>query len=184
MVNPTKAFASLSLAERIGISQKTTRKMGHAMRQMMCSNDESHSGLNGIIELEEVYFGVISIIRKGFNTIGAKGSVKQCVLVAVQWNGHVRTSLRTDSSRAYELAPLAEGFVFPESYHLTEENLAHISIGTKYPTHSSENHAEKEYDRGNVHNKTVEYFSSILEQAKLGALHYMIKRRKGGIREG
>ena len=175
IVNSSKGVSSVFLAKWIGISQKSAWKMGHAIRQMMAPDDESQPALNGIVELDEKYIGGKPRYEKGVQHKRGKGTAKQCVFVAVQRNGPVRTSL-VNSNRVCELAPLVEGFVHQDSYLMTDENHAYISIGTQYAAHFSVNHGEKEYARGNVHNNTAESFSSILERAKFGVFHYMSKK--------
>jgi len=59
---------------------------------------------------------------------------------------------------------------------MTDENHVYISIGSQYAAHSSVNHGEKEYAKGDVHNNTAESFNSLLERAKFGVFHYMSKK--------
>lgn len=175
MVNSSKGISSGFLAKWIGISQKSAWKMGHAIRQMMAPGDESQPVLNGIVELDEKYFGGKPRYEKGVQHKRGKGTAKQCVFVAVQRNGPVRTS-PVNSDRVCELAPLVQGFVHQDSRLMTDENHVYISIGSQYAAHSSVNHGEKEYARGDVHNNTAESFNSLLERAKFGVFHYMSKK--------
>ena len=114
-------------------------------------------------------------MKKAYNRRGARGTDKQCVFVAVQRNGPVRTS-PVISDRVCELAPLVQGFVRQDSRLMTDENHVYISIGSQYAAHSSVNHREKEYARGDIHNNTAESFNSLLERAKFGVFHYMSKK--------
>ena len=72
MVNSSKGISSIFLAKWIGISQKSAWKMGHAIRQMMAPGDESQPVLNGIVELDEKYFGTNPVMKKASNTSGPR----------------------------------------------------------------------------------------------------------------
>jgi len=52
IVNSSKGVSSVFLGKWIGVSQKTAWKMGHAIRQMMAPDGETHPVLNGIVELD------------------------------------------------------------------------------------------------------------------------------------
>jgi len=59
---------------------------------------------------------------------------------------------------------------------MTGENRAYPQIGKLYADHSSVNHSAKEFARGNVHNKTAESFSSLIERAKQSIFHHMSQK--------
>ena len=94
----SKGISFVFPAKWIGISQKSPWKMGHAIRQMMAPADESQPVLNGIVELDEKYFGGKPRYEKGVQPKRGKGTAKQCIFVAVQRNGPVRTSLVNSES--------------------------------------------------------------------------------------
>jgi hypothetical protein len=56
---------------------------------------------------------------------------------------------------------------------MTDELHAYCRIGQSFASHSSVNHSQKEYARGNVHNNSAESFGAILERAKQGVFHYL-----------
>ena len=74
MVNSSKGISSVFLAKWIGISQKSAWKMGHAIRQMMAPGDETQPVLNGIVELDEKYFGGKPRYEKGVQQKRGKGN--------------------------------------------------------------------------------------------------------------
>ena len=59
---------------------------------------------------------------------------------------------------------------------MTDEHKSYQSIGKWFRAHSTVNHSEKEYARGDVYNNTAESFSAILERAKLGVFHYISRK--------
>ncbi len=175
MVNSSKGISSVFLAKWIGISQKSAWKVGHAVRKMMEPGAEIVPALSGIVELDEKYVGGKPRYQKGVKHKRGKGTEKQCVLVAVERNGAVRTA-PVDSDKVSELSPQLDRFVDKHAHLMTDENRAYRSIGKQYAAHDWVNHSNKEYARGDIHNNTAESFSAIVERAKQGVFHYLSKK--------
>jgi len=74
------------------------------------------------------------------------------------------------------LAPVVENWVSKDAHLMTDELQAYRRIGQSFAGHSSVNHSQKEYARGNVHNNFAESFGAILERAKQGVFHYLSKK--------
>jgi hypothetical protein len=172
MVNSSKGVSSVFLGKWIGVSQKTAWRMGHGIRQMMAVGTETHPVLNGIVELDEKFLGGKPRYQKGVRHKRGKGTDKQCVLVAVERKGAVR-SVPVESDKATILAPIVERYVHKEAHLMSDQNPAYLSIGKEYVSHEFVNHGNKEYARGDVHNNTAESFNSLLERAKIGVFHHM-----------
>jgi transposase-like protein len=172
MVNSSKGVSSVFMGKWLGVAQRSAWKMGHAVRQMMEPSPEGRPPLNGIVELDEKYFGGKPRYEQGVTHKRGKGTEKQGVLVAAQRQGQVRSAL-IDSDKAAELRPLIEHFVDQEAHLMTDQNRAYQQIGKDYAAHSWVNHSSKEFARGDVHNNTAESFNSLLERAKQGVFHYM-----------
>jgi transposase-like protein len=175
MVNSSKGISSVFMGKWVGVPQKTAWKMCHAIRELMDTGCEGQPPLNGIVELDEKYFGGKPRYKKGVKHKRGKGTEKQAVLVAVERHGSVRSAL-VDNDKAAELQPWIECFVQKDAHLMTDENRAYLQIGKNYANHSSVNHSAKEFARGNVHNNTAESFNSLLERAKLGIFHYMSQK--------
>jgi transposase-like protein len=175
MVNSSKGVSSVFMGKWLGVAQRTAWKMGHAVRRMMEPSHEGRPPLNGIVELDEKYFGGKPRYEKGVTHKRGKGTEKQGVLVAVERQGQVRSALIA-SDQAAELRPLVERFVDQQAHLMTDQNWAYQQIGKDYAAHSWVNHSEKEFARGNVHNNTAESFNSLLERAKQGIFHYMSQK--------
>ena len=175
MVNSSKGISSVFMGKWVGVPQKTAWKMCHAIRELMDPGCEGQPPLNGIVELDEKYFGGKPRYKKGVKHKRGKGTKKQAVLVAVERCGSVRSAL-VDNDKAAELRPLIERFVQKDAHLMSDENRAYPQIGKNYADHSSVNHSAKEFARGNVHNNTAESFNSLLERAKKGIFHYMSQK--------
>jgi hypothetical protein len=81
--------------------------------------------------------------------------------------------LPVKSEKLLCLAPVVEGWVSKDAHLMTDELQAYCRIGQSFAGHSSVNHSQKEYARGNVHNNSAESFAAILERAKQGVFHYL-----------
>lgn len=172
MVNSSKGISSVVMAKWVGVTQKTAWKMCHAVRQLMDPGPEEHPALDGIVELDEKYFGGKPRHKVGVRFKRGKGTSKQCVLIAVERKGPVRTSL-VDGDKTSDLLPDVNQFVQKSACLMTDENLSYRKIGKQYTAHNWVKHAMEEFARGDTHNNTAESFNSVLERAKQGVFHYM-----------
>jgi transposase-like protein len=172
MVHSSKGVSSVFMARWIGVTQKTAWKMCHAIRHMMEPTTEQSQPLSGVVELDEKYFGGKPRHKVGVRFKRGKASNKQCVFVAVQRKGPVRSAL-VDSDKTSILKPLVDGFVQPDAHLMTDQNHSYRKIGQEYAGHSWVNHSMEEFSRDGVNNNTAESFNSLLERAKLGVFHYM-----------
>ncbi len=175
IVNSSKGVSSVFLAKWIGVTQKTAWKLGHAVREMMDPGTEGQPVLGGIVELDEKYIGGKPRHKVGVRYKRGKGTRKQCVLVAVERKGQVR-SVPISSDKTSELFPWIDQFVQKDAHLMTDENHAYRKIGQQYASHSWVKHSMEEFARGDVHNNTAESFNSLLERAKLGVFHHLSKK--------
>ena len=175
MVNSSKGVSSVFLGNWLGVAQRTAWKMAHAVRELMKPGSDGRPPLDGIVELDEKYFGGKPRYKKGVSHKRGKGTDKQAIFVAVQRQGPARSAL-ISSDKVEELSPWVQQFVNKEAHLMTDENWAYQKIGKQYANHSSVNHGAKEFARGNVHNNTTESFNSLLERAKQGVFHYMSQK--------
>jgi len=172
MVHSSKGVSSVFMAKWVGVTQKTAWKMCHAIRHMMEPTTEHTQPLGGVVELDEKYFGGKPRHKVGVRFKCGKGSSKQCVFVAVQRKGPVRSAL-VNSDKTAVLKPLVKEFVQSDAHLMTDQNHSYRKIGQAYADHSWVNHSMEEFSRNGVHNNTAESFNSLLERAKQGVFHYM-----------
>lgn len=175
MVNSSKGVSSVFMGKWLGVAQRSAWKMGHAVRELMDPGSESQPPLDGIVELDEKYFGGKPRYQEAVTHKRGKGTDKQGVLVAVQRMGQARSAL-INSDKAEELRPWVQHFVDKDAHLMTDQNRAYQQIGKDYAAHSWVNHSAKEFARGDVHNNTAESFNSLLERAKQGVFHYMSQK--------
>ena len=175
MANSSKGMSSVFLAKWLGVTQRTAWKMGHAVRELMKPGPDGRPPLDGIVELDEKYFGGKPRYKKGVTHKRGKGTEKQAVFVAVQRQGQARSAL-IESDKVAELSPWVKQFVDEKAHLMTDENRAYQRIGKDYAAHSWVNHSGKEFSRGSVHNNTAESFNSLLERAKQGIFHYISQK--------
>jgi len=77
MVNSSKGVSSVFLARWVGISQKSSWKLGHAIRQMMAPDCLLLPALSGIVELDEKYIGGKPRFENSIAHKRGKGTKKQ-----------------------------------------------------------------------------------------------------------
>ena len=93
----------------------------------------------------------------------------------VERQGIVRAELIENES-IEAIKPHVERHVDKDSYLMTDQNPTYRSVAKGYAGHSSVNHGDNEFARGEVHNNTAESFNAQLERAKLGVFHWLSKR--------
>ena len=72
--------------------------------------------------------------------------------------------------------PPVFNLISKESHLMTDEHRSYQSIGKWFTAHSTVNHSQKEYTRGNVYNNTAESFGAMLERTKQGVFHYLSRK--------
>ena len=172
IVSSSKGISSVILGRLIGVSQKTAWKIGHAIREMMDSDNTDIPMLKGIVEVDEKFIGGKPRYADGFSHKRGKGTTKSQILVTTERLGSVYSNL-IESDKVTELKPLLDRLVDKSAHLMTDKSMSHMSIGKQFADHSAVNHSAKEYARGDVHSNTAESFSSILERTRIGVFHYM-----------
>jgi len=176
ILNSSKGYSSVYLANNIGVRQKTAWRIAHAIREMMNMQHEQIPAVGGVVELDEKYVGGKPRKKDGVVHKRGKGTSKQGVLVMVERGGGVvRTGLIANDSYD-EIAPLVDRHVDKESFLMTDQNPVYRKIGNDYAGHASVNHGDGEFARGEVHNNTAESFNAIIERAKFGVFHRLSKK--------
>jgi transposase-like protein len=180
MLNSSKGYSSVFLANNIGVRQKTAWRMAHAIREMMDMRHERGPAVGGVVELDEKFVGGKPRKQEGVVHKRGKGTSKQGVLVMVERSsaersGVVRTGLIANDSQD-EIAPLVERHVDKDSFLMTDQNPVYGRIAKGYAGHAAVNHGNREFVRGAVHNNTAESFNAIVERAKFGVYHRLSKK--------
>jgi len=166
----SKGIASTILAGLIGTTQPTAWKIGHCIRKMMASSQEGSPLLQGIVELDEKYFGGKPPIVEGKPNKRGKGTSKQPLLIAVERNGPARAE-PINSEKVSDLQPIIDRTLCKSSHLMSDEHLSHMCLGKQFAAHSHVNHSRHEFSRNKVHSNTAESFSSMLERGRIGVFH-------------
>ena len=174
VLSSSKGVSSVILSRLVGVSQKTSWKLGHAIREMMDMSHEALPAVGGVVEIDEKYLGGKPRKEKGVAHKRGKGTDKQPILVMVERAGIVRAQTIDNDSYA-SIAPVVERHVDLDSYLMTDQHQVYQRLSTQYAGHSYVNHGDQEYARGEVHNNTAESFNAILERAKQGVFHWLSK---------
>ena len=121
MVNPSKGVSSVFVGKWLAVAQRTAWKMGHAIRRLMEPDPEGRPLLNGIVELDEKYFGgKPRYYEKAITHKRGKGTEKQGVLLAAERQSQVRSALIASDQTA-ELRALVEGFVDQQAHLMADQ---------------------------------------------------------------
>jgi transposase-like protein len=174
IANSSKGVSSVVLARHIGIRQKAAWKIGHAIRALMAAVP-TPSHLKGVVELDEKYLGGKPRFQHGVKHKRGHGTAKQCIAVAVEREGTVKTMLVLNNAEV-ALAPFVKGAVDPTAYLMSDHNQVYANIAKDFAGHSYVDHGAREYVRGEVHNNTAESYNATLERAKFGIFHHMSKK--------
>lgn len=174
MVHSSKGVSSVFMRRWLGISQKAAWKLCHAVRELMDTSHKNFPAVGVVVEIDEKFLGGKPRKEDGVVHKRGKGTRKQGILVMVERHGIVRTEL-IGSADIANIRPHVERHVDKDSYLMTDQNSAHRSIAAKYTGHSSVNHGEDEFARGEVHNNTAESLNAQLERAKIGVFHWLSK---------
>lgn len=171
MVHSSKGVSSVFMARWIGISQKSSWKMMHAVRSLMSCYQQTLAPLQDVVEVDEKYVGGTPRYQHGKLHKRGRGTAKSCVLVAVQRRGPVRTKpIKTDSIA--EIKPFVTEVVDPSAHLMSDQLAAYQVIGRQFASHDWVHHGEKEFVRGEAHNNTAESYNAVLERAKQGVYHF------------
>jgi len=175
ILNSSKGYSSVYLANNIGVRQKTAWRIAHAIREMMNMQHEREPAVGGVVELDEKYVGGKPRKQEGVVHRRGKGTSKQGVLVMVERGGVVRTAT-IDNDSHDQIAPIVDRHVDKDAFLMTDQNPVYKRIGKDYAGHASVNHGDGEFARGEVHNNTAESFNAVVERAKFGVFHRLSKK--------
>lgn len=169
MINSSKGISSVFLSRLIGVKQSTAWKMGHGIRLMMDNWALQMPRLNGIIEMDEKFFG--GKPRPGYGT-KHKISTKQSLLVTVQRKGQVYP-VPVEKVKTATIIPIIDAAIDTNSDLMTDKSYVFHQPGKQFSSHKSVYHMANEFARGEAHINTAESFGAMLERVKIGVFHFM-----------
>lgn len=147
------------LERHLGVTYKTAWRMAKQIRLLMA---QEGAKLTGIVEVDETYIGGRGHGRKWYDK-------KTPVIGGVEKYGRANASvaypISKTTAKAYLKATVEAGAILH-----TDENSIYRHAGENY-SHSSVNHSDNEYARGNVHTNSIEGFWSQLKRSIDGTYH-------------
>ena len=149
------------LERHLGVTYKTAWRMCKQIRLLMEQDGEI---LTGTIEVDETYIGGY---KKGKNITTQN---KEAVFGAVERYGRV-SATQVKSTGVRVLMPQIEKNVQLGSNIYSDEWRSYKSLPNRGFSHTTVNHSNLEYVRGNVHTNTIEGFWSQLKRSIDGTYH-------------
>jgi transposase len=148
-------ISAKELQRHLGLTYKTTWRMGKQIRSLMKQEDKP---LKGVVEIDEAYFGGVWKNHKG-----RYPRSKVPVFGLVERGGRVKTKVVEDTTR-YTLLPLIKKYVAPKSEIMSDDYSVYKKVIAKYGyKHKVINHTAGKYVNGRIYTNTIE---SVWSQAK------------------
>ncbi len=176
-----KGISTNQLHRMLGVTLKTAWFMAHRIREAMKPDAKGPLGGGGrIVEVDETYFGNKGDIRQPRRRRSLDGSMprgrgskleKRPIVALVERNGDVRAFHLPDVT--HKSLKVALNQISREAHLMTDDSKLYWNIGKEFAKHSSVNHTEGEYARGNITTNTVEGFFGILKRGLIGTYHHV-----------
>lgn len=175
-----KGVSSIQLCNQLGITQKTAWFVLHRIREMLKDNETRL--LNGMVEIDESYFGGKNKNRhkdkKVENSQGRAAIDKTPVVGLVERGGKVLTFV-AENTEAETLHQIIDNNVSNEAVIVTDAYKSYIGIGKKF-NHITVKHEDGGYvtkvGEHKFHTQNIENFWSIFKRGYVGIYHYMSKK--------
>lgn len=158
------------LERQTGVTYKTAWRIGRKLRELMAAYG-SVGKLDGIVEIDEAYFGGDK--RDGKTGRGATG--KTLLVGMVERDGR-RRAVVVPNARTVSLRPVIEQHVSRDAMIMTDELRSYSLLAREGWDHQTVNHARREYARGIVHTQTVENFWGRLK-ASISGTHIHVSAK-------
>lgn len=166
MVESKKGISAKQLQRTLGVSYKTAWYLAHRIRDAMGSVEESP--LVGVVEIDETLIGGK---RPGHGS-GYREN-KTVVIGAVQRGGNIRLRV-IPNTRKHHVTDFIEAAVDHPEAIFTDELRSYADVAITAETrHSTVNHSEEEFVRGDVHTNSVEGVWSLFKRSIVGSYHQL-----------
>jgi hypothetical protein len=160
MLQSNKGISSVRLAEALGVSQPTARRIGHALRLMVGRGQ----ALDGVVEIDDLYLGGkprrdANYSPPGRGRKGQPKTLKAPALAAVQRPPDLSVGASAGETRAAVIEDLSESeadrvlteAVEPSAHLMSDEWKAFVSLGTAFAAHDTVHHKARVCPRSGAH---------------------------------
>ncbi len=166
-----KGMSSNQLHRVLGVTLQTAWFLSHRIREAMIDlriDDAGPLGGEGkFVESDETFIG-----GRARNRAYKAPAPKKAVVALVERKGRVR-SHHVPEVTAANLRPILEAEIDKASHLRTDESGVYWKTGEQFTSHSTVNHAQKEYVRGDASTNAAENYFSILKRGIYGVYHHV-----------
>lgn len=161
-----KGMSANQIKRVLGISYKTAWYLCHRIRAAMVESQQTK--LNGIVEMDETYFGG----RKKGVTMSEAKAAKQIVLGIRQRNGELRLFQAKDVTSKTLRDFIEKNIAEDVELFVTDEFIPYnYAVRGKHKTAHRQIRHKETYVRGEIHTNTVENAFSLFKRGVMGTWH-------------
>ena len=161
-----KGISSISLAEQVGVTQKTAWYMDMRIREAL---KQGKGKLIGIVEVDETYLGGKHRRQHGFQK-------KAAILGMTERGGKIR-AMQVPNRETHTILNQVTTNIRKDTYLMTDDAGVYrklVKVG--YHKHGSVKHGKRHWVRGNVHTNSIESFWALFKRNYHGTYHSMSKK--------
>lgn len=183
LTSSKKGMSSNQLHRILGVTLKTAWFMGHRIREAMRDGSLAPMGGNGIIEMDETYFGPttkdhVSPSRKGrpFTKGGKTGPRNKRAIISLVERGGIVRSFHVENADKATVNVIVNQNIAREARVHTDESRLYNDVKGHAISHEAVKHSAGEYVRGDVHTNSVEGFFSIFKRGMKGVYQHCAEK--------
>ena len=173
-----KGMSTNQLHRTLGVTLKTAWFMSHRIREAMKPEGNGLLGTAGrIVEADETYFGNVGDVRqprRGTRSRRGPQLEKRAIVALVERGGEVR-AFHVPNVTHHSIKTVLNQ-ISREAHLMTDESTKYWNLGKEFAKHSTVNHRDGEYARGNVTTNTIEGFFGILKRGLVGTYHHVSEK--------
>lgn len=179
-----KGVSSVRLSEALGISQKATWRVEHALRLLMADHETK---LDGIVEADDVRIGgkprkdpSNPDARRGMQGHSTKWPALSAVQRPEDESPGVARLTPLDGLGAAEVTAALAAAVEPSAHLMSDTHGSLGKAGTGYVAHDTVSHSDKEFVRGIVHSNSAEALNDRVRRTVAGVFHFISQEHAQG----
>lgn len=154
-----KGMSAHQLHRTLEITYKSAWFMCHRIREAM--KDDGSGKLDGIVEVDETYAG-------GKGGKAGRGGGRPQVMALVERGGKIKAIKNTDTIKSVVMEHVEKS-----AHLMTDGYNAYSGLAAEGYKHSTVNHGDGAWVKGNAHTNTAEGFFGILKRGIVGVYHHI-----------